>query len=122
MKLWICTTKEFMHKLTETVFRVLKFGIVTNFSVKMHTFDGPWHAGEVCSSLMNPGLNCTGQMADSECSRVKIVIPSNFKLIVHTAEQNNQGEGQWQKPVNRNIPSSDGIGESDRYDRQELYF
>ena len=42
--------------------------------------------------------------------------------IVHNTEQNNQVEGQWPKPANRNIPSSDRRGESDRYDRQELFF
>jgi hypothetical protein len=31
----------------------------------MLTFNGHWHAGEVCSSQMNPGFNCTGQMADA---------------------------------------------------------
>jgi hypothetical protein len=31
----------------------------------MLTFDGHWHAGEVYSSWMNHGFNCTGQMADS---------------------------------------------------------
>ena len=43
----------------------LQFGVVTNFSGQMLTFDGHWHAGEVCSKRMNPGFNCTGQMADS---------------------------------------------------------
>ena len=33
----------------------LQFGVVTNFSGQMLTFDGFWHAGEVCSSWMNPG-------------------------------------------------------------------
>ena len=32
---------------------------------EMLTFNGHWHAGEVCSSQMNPGFNCTEQMADS---------------------------------------------------------
>ena len=36
----------------------------------MLTFDGHWHAGEVCSSLINPSFNCTGQMADSVWRRV----------------------------------------------------
>ena len=31
----------------------------------MLTFDGQWHAGEVCSSRRNPSYNCTRQMADS---------------------------------------------------------
>jgi hypothetical protein len=32
----------------------------------MLTFDGYWHAGEVFRfTRMNPGFNCTGQMADS---------------------------------------------------------
>ncbi|CDQ79666.1 unnamed protein product [Oncorhynchus mykiss] len=31
----------------------------------MLTFGGYWHAGEVCSSQINHGFNCTGQMADS---------------------------------------------------------
>jgi hypothetical protein len=31
----------------------------------MLTFDGLWHAGEVCSSQMNHGFNCTEQMAES---------------------------------------------------------
>ncbi len=31
----------------------------------MLTFDGVWHFGDVFSSQMNPGIHCTGQMADS---------------------------------------------------------
>ena len=75
---WDCTTEEFLHKLSETVSgklicmlivltRVLtwlQFGIVTDFSGQMLTFDGHWHAVEVCSSQMNPVFNYTGQMAD----------------------------------------------------------
>jgi hypothetical protein len=76
MKLWVCTTKEFLHKLSETVSEKLicvlvvltrdLTGIITDFSGQMLTFDCHWHAGEVCSSRMYPGFNCTGQMADSE--------------------------------------------------------
>jgi hypothetical protein len=32
----------------------------------MITFDRHWHAGEVCSSQINPGFNCTGQMYRSD--------------------------------------------------------
>jgi hypothetical protein len=78
MKLWVCTTKEFLHKLSETVLgklicvlvvliRILtwlQLGVVTDFSGQMLTFDGHRHAGEVCSSWLNYGFNCTGQMAD----------------------------------------------------------
>jgi hypothetical protein len=31
----------------------------------MLTFDGHWHAEEVCSSQINAGFNCAKQMADS---------------------------------------------------------
>jgi hypothetical protein len=79
MKLWVCTTKEFLHKFSETVsgkliwvlvvltrdLTWLQFGVVTDFSGEMLTFDGHWHSGEVCSSGMNPGFNCTGQTEDS---------------------------------------------------------
>ncbi len=74
---WI--TKEFLHKLSETVSGKLicmlviligvstwlRFVVVTDLSVKLITFDGVWHFGEVFSSRMNPGFHCTGQMADS---------------------------------------------------------
>ena len=74
MKLWGCTTEEFQHKLSETVSgklicvlfvltRVLtrlQFGVVTDFSGKMLTFDGHWHTGEVCSSTV-PGRWQTGR-------------------------------------------------------------
>ena len=77
MKLGVCTTEEFLHKLSETVSgklicmlvvltRVLtrlKFSVVPDFSGQMLTFDGHWNPGEVCSSGMNPGFNCTRQMA-----------------------------------------------------------
>jgi hypothetical protein len=43
----------------------LQFGVVTNFSVQMLTFNGHWHAGEVFSSQMNHGFKCTGRMANS---------------------------------------------------------
>ena len=33
----------------------------------MLTFDGVWHVEEVFTLWMNPGLHCSGQMADSEC-------------------------------------------------------
>ncbi len=75
----VCITKEFLHKLSETVsgklifmfvilIRVstwLQFVVVTDLSGQMLTFDGVWHFGEVFSHLMNPGFHCTGQMADS---------------------------------------------------------
>jgi hypothetical protein len=38
-----------------------------NCSGQMLTFIGPWHAGEVCSSRMNPGFSCIGKMADVWC-------------------------------------------------------
>ena len=31
---------------------------------EMVTFNGQWHAGEVCFSWMNPSFNCSGQMED----------------------------------------------------------
>ena len=76
-KLWVCTSKDFLHKLSETisgklicvfvvftmVLTLLQFGVVTDFSGKILTFYGHWHAGEVCSSQKNPSFNCTGQMA-----------------------------------------------------------
>ena len=31
----------------------------------MLCFNGHWHAGKVCSSQMDPGFNCTRQVADS---------------------------------------------------------
>ncbi len=75
----VCRTKEFLHKLSETVsgklicmlfFLIgvltwLQFVVVTDLSGQMLTFDGVWHFGEVFSSRMNPGFHCTGQMADS---------------------------------------------------------
>ncbi len=75
----VCITKEFLHKLSETVSGKLicmlvvligvstwlQFVIVTDLSGQMLTFDGVWHFGEVFSSRMNPGFHCTGQMADS---------------------------------------------------------
>ncbi len=76
----VCITKEFMHKLSETLvsgklicmlnvlIRVstwLQFVVVTDLNGQMLTFDGVWHFREVFSSQMNPGLHCTGQMADS---------------------------------------------------------
>ena len=43
----------------------LQLAVVTDFSGQMLTSNGHCYAGEVRSSQMNPGLNCTGQMADS---------------------------------------------------------
>ena len=68
MKLWVCTTEDFLHKWPETVsgklicmlivltsvLTWLQCGVVTDFSGKMPTFDGHWHAGEVCYSWLNP--------------------------------------------------------------------
>jgi hypothetical protein len=75
MKLWVCTTKEFLHKLSETIsgkmscrtHQGLDMSTVRhrNRLGKMLTFDGHWQAGEVCSSWINRGFNCTGQMADN---------------------------------------------------------
>ena len=42
-----------------------QFGVVTDFGGQMLSYDGHWHAGEVCSSQMNPSFDCTGQMADN---------------------------------------------------------
>ncbi len=75
----VCITKEFLHKLSETVSGKLicllvvligvstwlHFVIVTDLSGQMFTFDGVWHFGEVFSSRMNPDFHCTGQMTDS---------------------------------------------------------
>ncbi|XP_070992561.1 protein unc-119 homolog B-like isoform X1 [Oncorhynchus clarkii lewisi] len=44
--------------------QTLQFGVVNNFSGHMLTFDGHWHAGDVCFSRLNPGFNCIGQMAE----------------------------------------------------------
>ncbi len=72
-----CITKEFLHKLSETVSGKLicmlligvstwlQFVVITDLSGQMLTFDGVWHFGEVFSSRMNPGFHCAGQMADS---------------------------------------------------------
>ncbi len=74
----VCITKEFLHKLSETitgnligmlviligVSTWLQFVIVTDLSGKMLTFDCIWHFGEVFSSQINPGFHCTEQMAD----------------------------------------------------------
>jgi hypothetical protein len=43
----------------------LQFRILTDFGGQMLSFDGNWHAGEVCSSQLTHHFNCTGQMADS---------------------------------------------------------
>ena len=40
--------------------------VKNDFSLQMLTYDGHWHAGVVCSSRLNPGFNCTGQMADRQ--------------------------------------------------------
>ncbi len=75
----VCITKEFLHKLSETVSGKLicmlvvliwvstwlQFVVVTDLSGQMLTFDGVWHFGEVFSSRMNPSFHCTGQMADN---------------------------------------------------------
>ncbi len=75
----VCITKEFQHKLSETisgklicmlvvligVSTWLQFVVVTDLSGQMLTFDGVWHFGEVFSSRMNPRFHCTVQMADS---------------------------------------------------------
>ncbi len=72
----VCITKEFLHKLSETVSGKLiwmlvvligvstwlQFVVVTDLSWQMLTFDGVWHFGDVFSSRMNPGFHCTGQM------------------------------------------------------------
>ncbi len=75
----VCITKEFLHKLSETVSDKLicmlvvfigvstwlQLVVVADLSGHMLTFDGVWNFGEVFSSRMNPGFHCTGQMADS---------------------------------------------------------
>ncbi len=74
---WI--TKEFLHKLSETVSGKLicmlvilievstwlQFIVVIDLSGQMLTFDGVWYFGKVFSSRMNPSFHCTGQMTDS---------------------------------------------------------
>ena len=79
----VCITKDFLHKLSETIsgklicMLVVLIGVstwqqfvVTDLSGQMLTFDGVWHIGEVFSSRMNPGFHCSGQMADSVCGVV----------------------------------------------------
>ncbi len=75
----VCITKEFLHKLSETVsgklicmlivligvLTWLQFVVVTDLSGQMLTFDGVCHFGEVFSWKMNRGFHCTGQMVDS---------------------------------------------------------
>ncbi len=77
----VCITKEFMHKLSETVSGKLicmlviligvstwlQFVVVTDLSGQMLTFDGVRHFGEVFSSRINSlyYFHCTGQMTDS---------------------------------------------------------
>ncbi len=67
----VCITKEFLHKLSESVSGKLicmlvvligvstwlQFVVVTNFSGQMLTFDGVSHFGEVFSSRMNLGFS-----------------------------------------------------------------
>jgi hypothetical protein len=62
---WICTTKEFLQTVSGklVVLTWLQFSVVTDFSGKMLTFDGHWHAGESCTLWMNHSFNCTGQLA-----------------------------------------------------------
>ncbi len=67
----VCITKEFLHKLSETVsgklicmlvvLTWLQFVVVTDLSGQMLTFDGVWHFGEVFSSRMNPGFTLQGR-------------------------------------------------------------
>ncbi len=45
--------------------RGLDLTAVADLSGQMLTFDGVWHFGEVFSKRMNPGFQCTGQMADT---------------------------------------------------------
>ncbi len=75
----VCITKEFLHKLSETVpgklicmivvligvSTRLHFIIVTDLSGQILTFDGVWYFGEVFSSRMNPVFYCTEQRVDS---------------------------------------------------------
>jgi hypothetical protein len=42
-------------------YKAIQFGVVTNLIGKMVTLNGHWHAGQVCSSQINPGFKCTGQ-------------------------------------------------------------
>ncbi len=72
----VSITKEFLHKLSETVSGKLiwmlvvligvstwlQFVIINDLSWQMLTLDGVWHFGEVISLRMNPGFHCTGQM------------------------------------------------------------
>ncbi|XP_035620137.1 cysteine-rich hydrophobic domain-containing protein 1 isoform X2 [Oncorhynchus keta] len=50
-------------------------------SGQMLTFDGHWLSRELCSSLMNPGFNCNGQMGDG-VYRVTRVAPEEFKTSI----------------------------------------
>ena len=68
----VCITKEFLHKLSETVSGMLicmlivlievstwlQFVVVTDLSGQMLIFECVWHIGEVFSSQMNPGFHC----------------------------------------------------------------
>ncbi len=71
----VCITKEYLHKLSETIsgklicmFIILigvstwlQFVTITILSGQMLTFNGVWHFGEVFSSQINPGFHCTGR-------------------------------------------------------------
>ena len=52
----------------------MQVGVVTGFSWQMLTFDGHWHSGEVCSSQMKPGFNCTGQITRMEAENVPVLL------------------------------------------------
>ena len=52
----------------------------------MLTFDGHWHAVEVCSSWINPSFNCTGQTALSWgqwLCHSSATTTSGFSMIMH---------------------------------------
>jgi hypothetical protein len=75
----VCITKEFLHKLSETVLGklicilvALKICCCNQLEWANAQIDGVWHFGEVFSSRMNPGVDCTGQMADSVYGVVRV--------------------------------------------------
>ena len=67
-------------------------GVVTDFSWQMLTFDGHWHAGEVCSSWINPGFNCT--LADDR-PRVWHRLSEQFAYVNVVNRMPNVAVGLW---------------------------
>ena len=102
----VCISKEFLHKLSETIsgklicmlvilIRVsawLQFIIVTYLGGQMLTFNGVWQIGEVFSSRINLGIHCSGQMTDSVCG---VVLESGLLMSTLWIEWPKVAVGLW---------------------------